>query len=113
MENRDSPVEAMRTMATESLETARRTCVSYVELTDKTLRCLPNVNGDAISAFTANMERQIAANCALADKLLRAKDFQEVVAIQVDYFRSQFTAAADNTGRACAKMTESLMRRAA
>jgi hypothetical protein len=57
---------------------------------------VPNANEDQINAFRAYIERQVAANQAFVSKLLRAKDIQEAVQIQVEYFQSQMTAAVND-----------------
>jgi hypothetical protein len=52
----------------------------------------------------------VAANHALVDKLLRAKDFQEAFRVQAEYFQSQLKAAADDATQLTSKMAASFNR---
>ena len=67
-----------------------------VQQLQKSMLTVPNANEDQINAFRAYIERQVAANQAFVSKLLRAKDIQEAVQIQVEYFQSQMTAAVND-----------------
>ena len=62
---------------------------TYLDLLQKSMLAVPNANEDQVSAFRAYIERQVAANQAFVGKLVRAKDIQEAVQIQVEYFQSQ------------------------
>lgn len=111
METEKNPFEAVRAMMIENLEKARSATQSYVELIDKTMRGFPNTSEEQISAFKAYIERQVAANHAFVDKLLRAKDFQEASRIQIEYFQSQLKVAAEDATQIGAKMASSFNRR--
>jgi hypothetical protein len=54
------------------------------------MRLLPGANQEQISTFKEYIERQVAANRDFGEKLLRAKDSQEALGIQVEHFQSQF-----------------------
>ena len=60
-----------------------------------------------MGAFKAYIERQVAANHAFVDKLLRAKDFQEAFRIQTEYLQSQLRAAAEDATQIGAKIAGS------
>ena len=111
MEVEKNPFDAVRAMMIENLEKARSATQSYVELVEKTMRGFPNTNEEQISAFKSYIERQVAGNHAFVEKLLRAKDFQEAVRIQVEYFQSQLKTAAEDATQIGTKMASSFNRR--
>ena len=63
------------------------------------MRGIPAANAIQTDAFRAYLERQIAANHAFVDKLLHAKDFNEALRIQAEYFQTQLKSAADNAAQ--------------
>ncbi|WP_072817765.1 phasin family protein [Bradyrhizobium erythrophlei] len=76
-------------------------------------RCgvFPNAKEDQVgAAFKAYVERQVAANHAFVDKLLRVKDFQEAFRVQAEYFQSQLRSAADDATQLTSKMAASFNR---
>ena len=107
MEAQKNPFDAVREMMIENLEKAQKATQSYVDLIDKTMRGFPNANEEQISTFKAYIDRQVAANHDFVEKLLRAKDFQEAVRIQVEYFQSQLRAAAEDATKIGAKIAGS------
>ena len=68
---------------------------------------VPNANEDQINAFRAYIERQVAANQAFVGKPVRAKDIQEAVQIQVEYFQSQMRAAVNDAMQVTDKIATS------
>jgi len=110
MEAQKNPFDAVREMMIENLEKAQKATQSYVDLIDKTMRGFPNANEEQISTFKAFIDRQVAANHDFVEKLLRAKDFQEAVRIQVEYFQSQLRAAAEDATKIGAKIAGSFNR---
>ena len=77
MEAKNNPLDAVRTMMIDTFEKSRTATQSYFDLFETTMRSFPNAKDDQVGAFKAYVERQVAANHALVDKLLRARDFQE------------------------------------
>ena len=59
------------------------------------MRLLPGANEEQIRTFKEYIERQVATSREFMERLLRAKDFQEALGIQVEHFQSQLTAAAE------------------
>jgi hypothetical protein len=76
-------------------------------MVETTMRGFPGANQEQIGAFKAYLERQVAANRDFMKKLLRARDFQKVIRIQVEYFESQLRAATDAPSQIGAKMASS------
>jgi len=91
-----NPFDAVRTMMEDNLQKVGDATKSYLDLLQKGMLAVPNANEDQISAFRAYIERQVAANQAFVGKLVRAKDIQEAVQIQVEYFQSQMRAAVND-----------------
>jgi len=107
VEAEKNPLEAVRAMMIETLERSRSATQSYMDLVEKTMRSFPTAGGDQVGAFKAYIERQVAANHAFVDKLLRAKDFQEAFRIQTEYLQSQLRAAAEDATQIGAKIAGS------
>jgi len=105
-----NPFDTVREMMIENLEKAQKATQSYIDLIDKTIRGFPSANEEQISTFKAYIDRQVAANHAFVEKLLRAKDFQEAVRIQVEYFQSQLKAAAEDATQIGSKIAGSFKR---
>jgi hypothetical protein len=91
-------------MMIETPEKSRSATQNYLDLFETTMRSFPNAKQDQVAAFKAYVERQVAANHAFVDKLLRAKDFQEAFRIQADYLQSQLKAAAEDASQVGAKI---------
>src|SRR5262245_58849398 len=108
----NNPFEALRAIMIDNLEKTQRATQGYVDLFEKTMRNLPNANEEQIGTFKSYVERQVAANHAFVDKLLRAKDFQEALRIQVEYFQSQLRAAAEDATRIGTQMAKSFKSKA-
>jgi phasin protein len=105
-----NPLETVRAMMIDNLEKSRSATQSYLDLFEKTMRGFPNAKEDQVGAFKAYIERQVAANHAFVDQLLRAKDFQEAFRIQADYIQSQMKTAAEDATQLGSKMAASFNR---
>ncbi len=111
MEAEKNPLEAIRTMMIDTLEKSRSATQTYLDMVERTMRSFPNANADQVGAFKSYIERQVAANHAFVDKLLRAKDFPEALRIQTEYLQTQLKAAAEDATRIGAQMTGSFGRK--
>ena len=103
-----NPFEAVQAMMLENLERVQKATQSYMDTFEKAMRGVPGANDDQITTFKSYVERKVAANRDFVEKLLRAKDFQEVFRIQVEYFQSQLKAAAEDAHQLGTKMASSL-----
>jgi hypothetical protein len=112
METEKNALEAVRTLMINTLEKSRCATQNYVGFVETTIRSIPTADADQVGtfAFRAYIERQVAANHAFVDKLLRAKDFQDAFRIQAEYFRSQLQAAVEHATQLVATMPASLNR---
>ena len=91
-----NPFDAVRSMMEDNLQQVGNATKTYLDLLQKSMLAVPNANEDQISAFRAYIERQVAANQAFVGKLVRAKDIQEAVQIQVEFFQSQMRATVND-----------------
>jgi hypothetical protein len=110
MATENNPMEAVRSMMIDTFEKSRSATQNYLDLVEKTMLGFPNAPEEKIGAFKAYIERQVAANHAFVDKLLRAKDFQEAFHIQAEYVQSQLKAAAEDATKLGSKITGSFNR---
>jgi hypothetical protein len=105
-----NPFEAVRAMMLENLEKVQSATQSYMDTVEKTMRGFPGANDEQIATFKAYIERKVAANRDFVEKLLRAKDFQEAIRIQIEYLQSQLKAAAEDASQIGTKIASSLNR---
>lgn len=106
MENKN-PFDAVRSMMEDNLAKVGSATKNYLDLLQNSMLSVPNANEDQINAFRAYIERQVAANQAFVSKLLRAKDIQEAMQIQVEYFQSQMRAAVNDAMQVTDKIATS------
>ena len=105
-----NPFEAVRAMMLENLEKVQSATQNYMDTVEKTMRGFPGANDEKIATFKAYIERKVAANRDFVEKLLRAKDFQEAIRIQIEYLQSQLKAAAEDASQIGTKIASSLNR---
>jgi phasin len=105
----------MRKFAEQSVEQARKAFEGFMEATNKAVGDLEgratvassgvkDVSGRAV----AFVQKNIASSFDFAQKLVQAKDVQEVMKLQQDYIQSQIQALneqAKELGEAASKMT--------
>jgi hypothetical protein len=99
-----NPFDAVRSMMEDNLAKVGSATQNYLDLLQKSMLGAPNANEDQINAFTAYIERQVAANQAFVSKLLHAKDIQEAMQIQVEYFQSQMRTCVNDAMQLTDKM---------
>ena len=88
MATEENPFEAVRATMLENLQKVGSSTQSYLDMVERTMRAFPGANQEQISTFKECIERQVATNRDFGEKLLRAKDFQEALRIQVEYFQT-------------------------
>lgn len=89
----------MREFAEKSVEQARKAVDGFMNAAQRTVETLEGSTHsvqsgakDAARKTFSYAEQNIAAAFDLAQKMVRAKDFQEAVQYQADYVRAQFEA---------------------
>jgi hypothetical protein len=112
MSTESNPFEAVQTIMSDNLGKIEDATKNYLDLMQKAMLSVPNANEAQVNAFKAYLERQVAANQAFVSRLLRAKDFQEAVQIQVEYLQSQMRAAVGDAMQLRESITSSSKRAA-
>ena len=110
MGDEKNPFEAVQAMMLENLEKVQGATQSYIDTIEKAMRGFPGANENQITDFTAYLERQVAANRDFLEKLLRAKDFQEVFRVQAEYFQSRLKAVAEDASKIGSQIASSFNR---
>ena len=104
MADQANPFEAVQAMMLKNLELVQSATQSYLDTVEKAMLGLPGAKEDQIADFKAYLERKVAANRDFVERLLRAKNFQEAIRIEVEYFQSQLKAAAEDASQIGSKM---------
>jgi hypothetical protein len=107
-----NPFDAVRSMMEDNLAKVGSATKSYLDLLQKSMLSVPNADENQINSFRAYIDRQVAANQAFVGKLLKAKDIQEAMQLQAEYFQSQMRASVNDTMQLADKMTSSAKRAA-
>ena len=89
-------VEKVRAMMTENLERVRRASDEYFQLLEKGLSSSQLPIAGQAKPFTDFMQRNVAATFELCDKLINAKDPQDALRIQSEFFQTQMRAMTDH-----------------
>jgi len=110
MADQANPFEAIQAMMLQNLELVQSATQSYLDTVEKAMLGLPGAREDQIADFKAYLERKVAANRDFVEKLLRAKNFQEAIRIEVEFFQSQLKAAAEDASQIGSKMASAFNR---
>ena len=89
MSENEMPAEQVRSVMTKNIEQAHGVIANYFQLVEKSISASPLGATDQTKTFRNYVERSVAASFGLSDKLLRAKDFQDVLRIQTEFFQTQ------------------------
>jgi phasin len=100
--------ENIRAMLTETLGHLRKANAEYFALLEKGLTSSPLPIADQAKQFCDFMQRNVTATFDLGDKLVQAKDIQDALKIQSEFFQGQMRSLADQTK----SMGESVMKAA-
>ena len=87
--------ENVRAMLTEANGRLRKASAEYFELLEKGLTSSPLPVADQAKQFCDYMQRNVTATFDLGDKLVQAKDVQDALKIQSDFFQEQMRALTD------------------
>jgi phasin len=89
--------ENVRAMMTETLGRVRKASADYFDLLEKNLSSSPLPVAQQAKEFCGFMQRNVSATFDLGDKLIQAKDVQDALKIQSDFFQDQMRAMTDQT----------------
>jgi phasin len=88
--------DKIRAMLAENLERLRKASAEYFELLEKGLGSSQLPVADQAKQFCGFMQRNVTATFDLGDKLIKAKDMQDAVKIQSDFFQEQMRSLTDH-----------------
>ena len=97
MAENKTPADLARSMMTKNLEQAHEAIAGYFQLVEKSISASPLGATDQTKTFRNYVEQSVAASFGLSDKLLRAKDLQDVVRIQTEFFQMQLKALTEKS----------------
>ncbi|QOZ11244.1 phasin [Bradyrhizobium sp. CCBAU 51765] len=87
--------ENARAMLTESLGRLRKGSEEYFSLLEKALSLSPLPIADQAKQFCNFMQRNVTATFDLGDKLTQARDVQDALKMQSEFFQDQMRALTD------------------
>lgn len=100
--------ENVRAMLTESNGRLRKASAEYFALLEKGLASSPLPVADQAKQFCDQLQRNVAATFDLGDRLVQARDVQDALKIQSEFFQDQMRAMTDQAR----SMAESAMKTA-
>ena|SRR5205085_2583580 len=106
MAENKTPSDNVRAVMAQNLEQAHKAITNCFELVEKSIVTSPLGAADQTKTFRAYVERSVAASFELSDKVLRAKDLQDVLRVQTEFFQKQLQALTEQSkglGEAAAK----------
>jgi phasin len=95
MSDADRSADNIRAMLTEANGRLRRASTEYFELLEKGLTSSPLRVADQVKQFCNYLQRNVMATFDLGDKLVQAKDVQDALKIQSEFFQDQMRALTD------------------
>ena len=87
--------EKVRATLTENLDRVRKASNEYFQMLEKGLSSSQLPIADHARQFTDLMQRNVAATFDLCDKPIQAKDQQDAMRIQSEFFQAQMRAVTD------------------
>jgi phasin len=93
----NTSVEGVRNALTEALGRLRKANADYFELLEKGLGSSPLPIASQAKEFCGFMQRNVSATFELGEKLIHAKDVQDALKLQSDFFQEQMRSLTDQT----------------
>lgn len=87
--------DQVRTMLSEALGKLRQANAEYYALLEKGLSSSPLPIADQAKQFCSYMQSNVTATLDLGDRLVQAKDMQDAIKIQSDFFQDQMRTLTD------------------
>src|SRR5258705_7175934 len=88
--------DKVRTMLAEANGRLRKASAEYFDLLEKGLSSSQLPVADQAKQFCGYMQRNVTATFDLGDKLIQAKDMQDAVKIQSEFFQDQMRSLTDH-----------------
>jgi phasin len=108
MSDPEASADNVRAMLSENLDRVRKASAAYFELLDRGVSSSQLPVTDQAKQFVSYMQRNVTATFELCDKLLHAKDVQETMRIQSEFFQDQMRSLTEQARG----MSESVMKTA-
>jgi phasin len=87
--------ESVRAALTDALGRLRKANAEYFEMLEKGLASSPLPIANQAKEFSSFMQRNVSATFDLGDKLIHAKDMQDALKLQADFFQEQMRSLTD------------------
>jgi hypothetical protein len=97
MAENETPADQVRSVMAKNLEQAHGAIANYFQFVEKSISASPLGATDRTKAFRSYVERSVAASFELSDKILRAKDLQDVLRIQTEFFQKHLQALTEQS----------------
>jgi len=85
----------IRSMLSEALGRLRKANAEYFDLLEKGLGSSPLPIAGQAKEFCTMMQRNVTASFELGDRLIQAKDVQDALKLQSDFFQEQMRSLTD------------------
>jgi phasin len=96
MSDTNLPADKIRAMLAEANERLRKASADYFELLEKGLSSSQLPVANQAKQFCGYMQRNVTATFDLGDRLIQAKDMQDAVKIQSEFFQDQMRSLTDH-----------------
>ena len=97
MAENEMPAEQVRSVMTKNIEQAHGAIANYFQFVEKSISSSPLGATDRTKAFRNYVEQSVAASFELSDKILHAKNLQDVLHIQTEFFQKQLQALTEQS----------------
>jgi hypothetical protein len=94
MAENETSADQVRSVIAQNLEQAHKAITNCFEMVERNIASSPLGAADQTKTFRSYVERSVAASFELSDKILHAKNLQDVLHIQTEFF-SKATAGVD------------------
>ena len=88
-------MEGVRNMLSENLDRVRKANAEYFQMLEKSLASSPSPVADQAKQYCDQMQRNVTATFDLCGKLINARDAQDSMKIQSEFFQDQMRALTD------------------
>ena len=102
----ETTTDQLRSMMADNFKKAHGALANYFQFVEKSISASPLAATDQTKTFRSYVERSVAASFGLSDKLLRAKDLQDVLRIQTEFFQTELEALTEQSEDLCGTATE-------
>ena len=97
MAENETPADQVRSVMAKNLEQARGAMTNYLQFLEKSMSASPLGATDQAKKFREYVERNVAASFEFSDKLLHAKNLQDIARIQTEFFQAQLRALTEQS----------------